>query len=347
MSGKIAGRVWDLDLPHGEKYVLLAMADHADHQGCNIHPSIGLIAWKTDYSERQVFRIIQELRTKGLLVLEEDNYGSGIRSNRYRIDFTNAPFKPDFRGRDEPKKRPKSRRTPDMMSPLHPRGPLTKPKRTPDTIESSYTDSIVSPHDDSIVSPDPSLTVINPQNQEPSRVGEAGEDLVSSDRERTAFFDAENIQHARAKLAQVPLAILRAAAADCDLPHGHKYRPGRIVKRGLEWTQGQWQPAQPAVPPVQATQPTPPTLLPANADGVPFVERWNGARQALATTLPAQDFVTWIEPTALLELDDTTAIIGTPNCFVRDRVQGQYAGVIADALGVDTVEVVISQEVGQ
>ncbi len=344
MSGKIAGRVWDLDLPHGEKYVLLAMADHADHQGCNIHPSIGLIAWKTDYSARQVVRLIQALRTRGVLVLEEDNSESGMRSNLYRIDFTNAPFKPDFRGRDDDKKRPKPRHTTDTMSPPRAKQGVTKSPKTTDTM-SQRGDLIESQRGDLIESHDPSLTVINPPNQEPLRFEEAGGEQVSSDRERTAFFDAENIQHARTKLAQVPLAILRAAAADCDLPHGHKYRPGRIVKRGLEWTQGQWQPAQPAVPPVQPTQPTPPTVLPANADGVPYLERWTGARAVLATTLPAQDFVTWIEPTALLELTDTAAIIGTPNCFVRDTVQVQYAGVLADALGVDTVEVVISQEV--
>jgi hypothetical protein len=32
MSGKIMGQVWDLALPHAELFVLLAMADHADHE---------------------------------------------------------------------------------------------------------------------------------------------------------------------------------------------------------------------------------------------------------------------------------------------------------------------------
>ncbi len=33
MSGKISGMVWDADLPRNLKYVLLAYADHADHEG--------------------------------------------------------------------------------------------------------------------------------------------------------------------------------------------------------------------------------------------------------------------------------------------------------------------------
>lgn len=61
MSIKIMGQVWDLDLPANKLLVLLAMTDHADHNGENIYPSMELVAWKTGYSERQVRRIVKSL----------------------------------------------------------------------------------------------------------------------------------------------------------------------------------------------------------------------------------------------------------------------------------------------
>ena len=62
------GRVWELELPHEEKWVLMALADHADHNGENVRPGVGLIAWKTDYSTRQVQRILARLRQRDILI---------------------------------------------------------------------------------------------------------------------------------------------------------------------------------------------------------------------------------------------------------------------------------------
>lgn len=76
------GLVWDLTLPQNEKFVLLAYADHADHAGRNVFPSIGLIARKTGYSERQVIRVTKKLVQDGWLIPD----GTGPRgTNRYRI----------------------------------------------------------------------------------------------------------------------------------------------------------------------------------------------------------------------------------------------------------------------
>lgn len=344
MSGKIAGMVWDLDLPHGEKYVLLAMADHAEHDGTNIHPSVGLIAWKTDYSERQVMRLIQALRDKRLLILEEDNSASGLRSNLYRIDFTHAPFKPNFRGRDQGKKKLQPKRTPDKMSPVGPQQGVTKRAKKPDKM-SGRGDSIVSGGDDSIVSPDPSLTVINRPTHEPSphgaRAGASGErepDLgsagldLATDPATVQFLKAHRVR-AWAKFQTLPFRHVDEATRDV------RHSPALIAYRCQELLDRRA---------ATATQlPNDAAPLRGEPTPGPFAERWHGARAALETTIPAHDFVTWIEPTALLELTDTTAIIATPNCFVRDRVQAQYAGVLASALGVDAIEVVISQEVGQ
>jgi len=81
VSVKIMGQVWDLELPYTEKLVLLAYADHSDHEGRNIYPSVNLIAEKTGYSERHVQRITRELQKKKLLILEGE--GKGGRKNQF------------------------------------------------------------------------------------------------------------------------------------------------------------------------------------------------------------------------------------------------------------------------
>ena len=91
MSAKQVGLVWELDLPHNEAWVLMAMADHADHDGRNVYPGIPLLAWKTGYTSRQVRRILATLQTKGLIVVEEP--GGGRRTTRYRLELLGAPKK--------------------------------------------------------------------------------------------------------------------------------------------------------------------------------------------------------------------------------------------------------------
>ena len=68
MSVKIMGQVWDLDMPPNKKFVLLAYADHADHAGNNVFPSVAMISRKTGYGERQIKRIKQDLIKDGYLV---------------------------------------------------------------------------------------------------------------------------------------------------------------------------------------------------------------------------------------------------------------------------------------
>ena len=99
MSGKIMGQVWELDLPHAEQLVLLAMADHADHEGNNIFPSVGLVAWKTGYSHRQTQRIIKILVDKGLLVFSDESGMKGTKN--YSVAFEHADIKSPYTGRDK------------------------------------------------------------------------------------------------------------------------------------------------------------------------------------------------------------------------------------------------------
>ena len=82
MSVKVMGWVWDQDLPQNEKFVLLAYADHADHDGYNIYPSVALIAHKTGYAHRSVQRITKQLTEKMYLVA----VGTGPNGvNKYRM----------------------------------------------------------------------------------------------------------------------------------------------------------------------------------------------------------------------------------------------------------------------
>src|SRR5579863_6039050 len=84
MSAKIMGQVWDLDLPANEQSVLLALADHADHDGSRVHPSNGLVAWKVGISEQTVRRLKRKLEERGILVRVKAPAG---RVWEYRIDL--------------------------------------------------------------------------------------------------------------------------------------------------------------------------------------------------------------------------------------------------------------------
>lgn len=68
MSVKTMAKVWDMSMEPGEKLVLLAYADHADHNDDNMYPSIATIMEKTGYTERHIQRVTRSLENKGFLV---------------------------------------------------------------------------------------------------------------------------------------------------------------------------------------------------------------------------------------------------------------------------------------
>lgn len=137
MSAKITGQVWELDLTANKQLILLALADHADHEGNNVYPSVGLIAWKTGYSERQVQRLLKELVADRLLIVVEQAVGQTIK---YRIDVA-AGRKKEPRKVDE-----------------HPRQNVGGDyKKGGDKLSPHPRHSYVTPGGDIQVSPDPSL----------------------------------------------------------------------------------------------------------------------------------------------------------------------------------------------
>jgi hypothetical protein len=96
MSVKQMAIVWDLDLPHNQKFVLLAYADHADDDGDNVYPSLERIAHKTGYSRDQVRRISKELKARGLMELVAK--ATPTHPARYRLTLEGGgklqPLKP-------------------------------------------------------------------------------------------------------------------------------------------------------------------------------------------------------------------------------------------------------------
>jgi len=78
MSVRAMAWVWEQDMPREMKFVLLAYADHADHNGKDIYPGIESIAKKTGYDERSIQRITKKLCEAGYLI--ED--GNGLPTGR-------------------------------------------------------------------------------------------------------------------------------------------------------------------------------------------------------------------------------------------------------------------------
>src|SRR5262245_46196485 len=77
LSNKISGKVWELDLDPVEKLVLLALADHADHEGNNVRPGNELLCAKTGLSERTIGKKIEKFVKAGILVTVRANPGPG------------------------------------------------------------------------------------------------------------------------------------------------------------------------------------------------------------------------------------------------------------------------------
>lgn len=97
MSVKVMGAVWDLKIERDQKFILLAYADHASHDGSSIYPAVSTVAEKTGYSERSVQMITRELEKAGYLIAD----GAGMHgTNRWRIPICGGVIIPEPRGAD-------------------------------------------------------------------------------------------------------------------------------------------------------------------------------------------------------------------------------------------------------
>ncbi len=78
-------KVWEYEgVSPTDKYVLLAYADHAGHDGGNIFPAVATVASKTGYTERTVQRATRRLEKIGLLI-PDGAAKSG--TNKWRVNM--------------------------------------------------------------------------------------------------------------------------------------------------------------------------------------------------------------------------------------------------------------------
>lgn len=85
MSDRAKAFAWETGLPPTERFILLALADHADQDGGHIDTGLPSIAAKTGYAHRTVQRTVGKLLERGVLILVDAQ--PGIPS-MYQIDIT-------------------------------------------------------------------------------------------------------------------------------------------------------------------------------------------------------------------------------------------------------------------
>ncbi len=102
MSAKISGKVWELNLDPTEKLVLLALADHADHEGNNVRPGNDLLVAKTGLSQQTISAKITKFIELGILEPTKDGRGRGV-VREFSIEPERAERKQFFIEREERK----------------------------------------------------------------------------------------------------------------------------------------------------------------------------------------------------------------------------------------------------
>jgi hypothetical protein len=96
MSIKLMALVWEYQFTRPEQSIMLALADHAQDDGTQVYPSVARIAWKTDYSERQVQRIMRDLEAKGILTAVKHIGGGRGHATEYCIHIEKGVKKSPF-----------------------------------------------------------------------------------------------------------------------------------------------------------------------------------------------------------------------------------------------------------
>lgn len=84
-------------MTHAQRAIIQAIADHGDENGNRIYPSYAYVAWRTDFSIRQVKRVVAGMVKLGAIIVTARGNSHG-RSNSYRLNYEAFPRKPPFRG---------------------------------------------------------------------------------------------------------------------------------------------------------------------------------------------------------------------------------------------------------
>lgn len=225
MSVKVLGLVWDAPLSQAHKLLMLAMADHADHEGGNIFPSIGTLARKTGYSERHVQRLERELWNLGLIdQVGQSKYGT----NHFRINLEKlANYQPAELVKDDPL--PLAVEGGDKMSP--PPEMAGGDKMSPGGCQ-NVTGGVTKCHrgGDIAMSPDPYLTVIKPSGNRQSGFG-FNPTVEEPDAQLRSVFDA----YLYTMKLEVPLTTYRKYLENLKLVgYDPQFEPGQSETRPIK-----------------------------------------------------------------------------------------------------------------
>ena len=355
------GKTWELDLPANKMLVLLAMGDHADHNGDNVYPGMALIAYKTGYSERQVKRIVAQLVKDGILV--EHKGRSTLGTKMYSIDVDAGTHKPPYESAKRSDKMSHSQS--DKMS-LHEktdevtngakRSDISTP--TESDIPAKESDMAVSPNPSLEPSKDnpslePSITTTTLQGPAPENGGSSGGSPaiqnISPDLARVAKAYEANIG--------LLTPIMRDTLLDAIAEYTADWVDEAIIiavkaeKRFWNYVEGilkSWKrdgktpPSIPPVPPAAGgilggdltdeeraqrapiplvIEPTPPVLLEANGGGKSRQDAWESAMSQLEIQLDRDSFQTWLRGAQLVDWRDGAYIIQARNSYARDMCQ--------------------------
>ncbi len=94
MSIRMIAEVWRRQISGGKQAVCLVLADFANDAGLQVRPSIAMISWKTGLSERQVTRIMGELRQAGALQVIAHGQGGRGQVPEYQLMLDKLRLKP-------------------------------------------------------------------------------------------------------------------------------------------------------------------------------------------------------------------------------------------------------------
>jgi len=70
----------------------------------------------------------------------------------------------------------------------------------------------------------------------------------------------------------------------------------------------------------------------ADAGHMKLHSLWQDVLDRLQPEVPTDDWLTWLAPTRLLELTAGEVVIGTPNIFVRQEIEGRFLNTLSEAL---------------
>jgi hypothetical protein len=310
MSVRTTGKVWELALPPNEKYVLLALADHADHEGEHAYPGLELMEAKTGYTQRNLRRILLSLEEKGVIIRTHRGGGLGNR-DEYSINPDACPLTSYFdrkRGQDVRKdvgsKADNLSAIKRTICPQSKRAIADKSDTTKRTSETGKADKSDSSHDNERAR---DLTVMEP-SIEPShtargRARECADESSGENHSRHSFEVVHEFAKEQPGIKQ-PLAVATRRFGD-----------------GL-WDTAidRWL--------AEKAQVEIASVMPGERDDE-LLERF---LEAVETKMNRESFASWFEPIHELTREGQTMHVSAATVKARDWIKSHYGEIVNEAL---------------